>query len=640
MEPIKFLTVDEDISDHSDEFQIETNYMFFDPFKLEERKQELTDALKYCIDRLKDEQIIIDLQNSRDTISKRSQLMGKEIHRKIIDMLHFMKLEDDKEVIKYEREMLNYSLEELSYNSKEQEINSSKHAEKINTKQTYLSIEEHDKILEQLDNEEKTGDLTQEDKTSKIPITFIKEPGEYLIGQKRSIIQHEEKTLKKKCVEDKLESVLHTWFLQKRSIGDPVTEAMLKWKALEYNQLFNGSKGFFEDINDFMDKFKKKYNIKYLTNHGEKFSAEQDINDHFYQEFVKYITDNKIPLDNIYNADETGLNWKMLPNNYIFNSEYHLSETKSSESRVTLMVCTNATGSHKLPVFIIGKANNPHCLKNIKSLSVVYMKQKNAWMDNKLMSRWYREIFLPEIECVHRSNNEKCLLLIDNARSHVFTEHLNSINERCRVIFLPPDVTSLIQPMNQGIIEKLKKVYKKKLLRVMLTAESAKEIPRLLKSFDILKCIYFINEAWSEVTESDIKNGWRNFFPLYSDLELDSRSYLDMVTKIPKYNKITLKEINSWLHNDDNEQGWQVLDDLELALQKYQNNIDDEKNKEEENNEHSNDLIAKNVLDAINVFTSWYQAQTLCTFQDRQYLRKFQKRVSNKIRFDKKINNK
>lgn len=62
------------------------------------KRQELTDALKYCIDLLKDAQIIIDLQNSRETISKRSQLMGKEIQRRIIDMLHFMEFEDDGEM--------------------------------------------------------------------------------------------------------------------------------------------------------------------------------------------------------------------------------------------------------------------------------------------------------------------------------------------------------------------------------------------------------------------------------------------------------------------------------------------------------------------------------------------------------------
>lgn len=134
MEPIQFLTATEDISDHPNEFKIETEYMLYDPLKLQEKKQELTDALKYCIDLLKDEQIIIDLQNSRKIISKRSQLMGREIHRRIIDMLYLMNLEDDKKVVKCERDILNYSLEELLdgvKNKKEQETSSIKHAEKV-----------------------------------------------------------------------------------------------------------------------------------------------------------------------------------------------------------------------------------------------------------------------------------------------------------------------------------------------------------------------------------------------------------------------------------------------------------------------------------------------------------------------------
>ncbi|CAL1674681.1 unnamed protein product [Lasius platythorax] len=82
------------------------------------KRQELTDALKYCIDLLKDAQIIIDLQNSRETISKLSQHMGKEIQRRIIDMLHFMEFEDDGEMVKCKEETLSCPLEEFSCSTK------------------------------------------------------------------------------------------------------------------------------------------------------------------------------------------------------------------------------------------------------------------------------------------------------------------------------------------------------------------------------------------------------------------------------------------------------------------------------------------------------------------------------------------
>ncbi|XP_029162857.1 jerky protein homolog-like [Nylanderia fulva] len=613
MEPMEFIAV-ESTPDHLDEFGTEVNCVPFDPFKVEEEKQELTDALKYCIDLLKDAQIIIDLQNSRKTISKRSQLMGKEIHRRIVDMLHSMKFENDEKVVKRNEEMLScsekescstikieqensdivlveknmstlnqsfkseneyHSMDYVYENSMKIENNENTNKEKLPTShkrhinRIHPSIEDSIKILERLDRGEKIVNLAKEYNLSKWRIGLIKKSRRHFLEQKK--LMREGKIYEK---DFRFEQALYTWFLQKRSIGDSVTESMLKRQAIEFNELFKGTRTF-KGINGFMNGFKTKHNIKCLTNQKEEIlSADQELNNNFYQMFIRYCTDNKIPLDKIYNADETGLNWKMLPNKIVSSKDEHQSsEIESVENRVTLMVCTNATGSHKLPVLIIGKTN-PHYLKSIKSLPVVYMNQENAWMDGQLMSRWYREVFLPEIERVHRSSNEKCLLLLDNASSHLSTERLNSINERCRVIFLPPSVSSLVQPMNQGIIEKLKKMYKIKLLKVMLTSRSAKTIPNLLELFDIYKCACLMSKAWGEVTKSDIKNGWRNIFPFCSNPkpEFDSQSLLHMVIKIPKYSNVTLEEINSWLHSDDNEQGWQILNDRQLAFPEEDDN--------------------------------------------------------------------
>lgn len=436
---------------------------------------------------------------------------------------------------------------------------------------THPNIEDSIKILERIDNGEKIKNLANEYKISKWRIRLIKKSKEHFLKQKKLMKQGK---IYEKDV--RLEQALYTWFLQKRSIGKPVTEPMLKSKALEFNELYKGTKNF-KGISGFMNEFKTRHNIKCLTNDEKALSMDQELNNNFYQEFIKYCTDKKIPLDKIYNADETGLNWKMMPKKILTSDKHQSSsEIKSVEDRVTLMVCTNATGSHKLPLLIIGKTNNPNYLKKTKSLPIVYMNQTNAWMDGQLMSRWYREVFLPEIERVHGSNNEKCLLLLDNASSHLSTERLNSIDERCRVIFLPPNVSSLVQPMNQGIVEKLKKMYKKKFLNVMLVARNVKKsIPKLLELFEIPKLACLISEVWGDVTENDVKNAWRNIFPFCSDPEpeFDSQSLLHMVAKIPKHNNITLEEINSWLHSDDTEQGWQVLNDQELAFPEEDDNI-------------------------------------------------------------------
>ncbi|XP_036138583.1 uncharacterized protein LOC105836987 isoform X2 [Monomorium pharaonis] len=130
MEPVEFVAVKEENSNDD----LENNYSPFDPFEMEERKQELTDALKYCIDLLKDAQVISDLateQNSHRTISMRSQLMGKEIQRRIMDMLFSMKFIEDEEDVKVVEEPISNSLENsCDLNERDSRNDSTKSAEK------------------------------------------------------------------------------------------------------------------------------------------------------------------------------------------------------------------------------------------------------------------------------------------------------------------------------------------------------------------------------------------------------------------------------------------------------------------------------------------------------------------------------
>lgn len=45
-------------------------------------------------------------------------------------------------------------------------------------------------------------------------------------------------------------------------------------------------------------------------------------------------------------------------------------------------------------------------------------------------------------------NAGKILLLLDNAPAHPPAEELNAVNENVEVVYLPPNVTALIQPMD------------------------------------------------------------------------------------------------------------------------------------------------------------------------------------------------
>ena len=94
-------------------------------------------------------------------------------------------------------------------------------------------------------------------------------------------------------------------------------------------------------------------------------------------------------LENIYNDDEFDLFYQCLPDkSYQFKTE-KCSGGKHSKIRITGLAAANAVGN-KLPMFVIGKAKNPRCFKNIKKLPCRDRSQRKTWMDSVLFEEWVR----------------------------------------------------------------------------------------------------------------------------------------------------------------------------------------------------------------------------------------------------------
>lgn len=45
---------------------------------------------------------------------------------------------------------------------------------------------------------------------------------------------------------------------------------------------------------------------------------------------------------------------------------------KKPKNRLSVLLCTNATGTHKLPLFVIGKSGHLWCFEGIKNLPIQY----------------------------------------------------------------------------------------------------------------------------------------------------------------------------------------------------------------------------------------------------------------------------
>ncbi len=160
-------------------------------------------------------------------------------------------------------------------------------------------------------------------------------------------------------------------------------------------------------------------------------------------------------LENIYNMDETGLFFRLLPRYSLLMSNEDISTTrgkKKSKDWVSLIVCANAVGTHKIPCTLIDKPKAFACIKDCQ-WPVPYFNQVKTWMDMEMCWKWFNEVFLLEVK---KRTGRRVFLLLDNAPGHFEAFKRDNV----RIIFFPPNCTSWKQPYDMGIIATLKKRFK------------------------------------------------------------------------------------------------------------------------------------------------------------------------------------
>jgi hypothetical protein len=280
-----------------------------------------------------------------------------------------------------------------------------------------------------------------------------------------------------------------------------------KWfyKQITGKEDFNASLGW-------LDKFKKRHGIRGLSISGEKLSADEAAVEPFRQTFLNKIERMGLVPDQIYNADESGLFWKVLPmKTLVHEKEKSAPGRKISKERITFMPCANASGSHKLKLLVLGKANKPRAFKNCSNLPVVYKGQKKAWVTREIFSEWFHQQFVPAVKEKMRELNlpPKALLCLDNAPDE---NQLRTKDNNIQTLFLPPNCTPLIQPMDQHVIQNIKIHYRKSLLLNVITGEE-KNISDILKQFNLLSAVFSLRGAWSSVTKEWIRASWSKLWP-------------------------------------------------------------------------------------------------------------------------------
>ena len=212
-----------------------------------------------------------------------------------------------------------------------------------------------------------------------------------------------------------------------------------------------------------------RHNVTFKTVVGESNSIQSEMVASWFETTLPTLLSN-YKLEDIFNADKFGLFYQCLPNKTLHLKSEKCSGGKNSKIRITGLAAANSVGD-KLPMFVTGKSKAPKCFKNVTSLPCRYRSQKKSWMDSTLFEEWVREV-----DVKFQTENRKIALIIDDCPAHPTIADLSNV----KLIFLPPNTTSVSQPMDQGVIKCLKAFYRRRLVNLMIKRlEQGQDLPKI-----------------------------------------------------------------------------------------------------------------------------------------------------------------
>ncbi|XP_064421719.1 jerky protein homolog-like [Latimeria chalumnae] len=272
----------------------------------------------------------------------------------------------------------------------------------------------------------------------------------------------------------------------------------VKAQAEKFCQELNGDNNFAAS-QGWLDRFKRRHGISQVKISGEIRSADSEAASTFPDELKAYLEEEGFTEEQVYNADESSLYFKMLPDTTLAakNDEKKSEGFKQDKNR----------------------SRQPHCFHhtNMKSLPIEYKNSKKAWMTGDVFKDWFFKSSVPSVRCHLRFKRlpEVAVLLLDNCPAHPPAESLKTSDGNIKVFYLPKNTTSKIQPLDQGIIVNFKKAYRKELVKELVASDNT--ITNHLKKYSLKDTMYLADKSWKSITRSCIENCWmkglRNAFP-------------------------------------------------------------------------------------------------------------------------------
>ncbi|XP_053646540.2 tigger transposable element-derived protein 1 isoform X2 [Cherax quadricarinatus] len=375
-----------------------------------------------------------------------------------------------------------------------------------------------------------------------------------------------------------MEKVLLVWIEKQSSQNLSLTRGIIQDKALSIFNSMKAERGekaaedTFEASRGWFQRFKDRCQLSNKVD-GEIVSAGG-----YQREIARIIECGKYTKHQIFNVDEIALYWKKMPSRtFIAKEEKSMHGFKAGKDRLTLLLGVNAAGDCKLKPMMIYHSENPGALKNyVKgSLPVCYRYNSKACMTGELFINWFTDYFKPTVEAYCKKNNIpfKILLIADSAPCH--PRALIGMYQEIKVVLMPENTPSLLQPMEQGLIAAFKSYYLRSIFTEAVNALDSdtvlgpkqNKLKAFWKDFTILDGIKSVRDAWEEVKEITLKGVWTNLIPhLSEDFEGFENLMEEVTTDVVEMAReldleVKAEDVEEWLRSHD-----ETLTDREFFL--------------------------------------------------------------------------
>ena len=358
-----------------------------------------------------------------------------------------------------------------------------------------------------------------------------------------------------------IEMEIVDWFLNVRAFGIPISGKIIKARAAYLIK----EKGLDVNLNfsdGWLDKFKKRYNICSRKG-GSKIVRSDDCELKVITEFINIIKEKILSgkYESIINIDETGIYYDY-PIDYTLDiratKRVQIKSTGREKERITVVLGIDYLNTTNVIPLIILKGGSEQSLNQVcTSDDYVLSFQKNSWCDEKQFVKFIS--LLPK--------NKKILLILDNFKGHKTEYVYKYINDNyplIEMLSLPPNTTSILQPLDVGINKTFKTYIKEFYLAWLIeNFNKNKALPKLPKKLRTNLLVKWIQTSWKNITFELIQKSFE--FCGYTENETVTSKWQKYYV-IETNNNLIASENNNCHYNNDEHM---IKDDI------IKNNYDD-----------------------------------------------------------------